>query len=83
MIKNHKPITRFALRGMGQPGPRPVSAPLADPSAIAAVEHTDAMDAAMRHVVHALLVGVEGKQVGQQALQVRGTAAVLAPVRAR
>jgi glutathione S-transferase len=83
VIKNHKPITRFALRGMGQPGPRPVSAPLADPSAIAAVEHTDAMDAAMRHVVHALLVGVEGKQVGQQALQVRGTAAVLAPVRAR
>jgi hypothetical protein len=30
------------------------------------------MDAALRHVAHALLVGVEEKQVMEHALQVRG-----------
>jgi glutathione S-transferase len=53
---------RFALRGPGRPGPRPVSAPLADPTAVAAEEHTAAFDAALRHVAHALLAGVEAKQ---------------------
>jgi hypothetical protein len=35
------------------------------------MEHQPAADAALRHVIHALLVGVEAKQVGPQALQVR------------
>lgn len=70
MIRNHEAVVRFALRGPGQPGPRPVSAPLSDPTAVPATQHTAEADAALRHVVHALLVGVEAKQVSQQALQV-------------
>lgn len=71
-IRNHEAVVRFALRGPGQPGPRPVSAPLSDPTAVPATQHTAEADAALRHVVHALLVGVEAKQVSQQALQVGG-----------
>lgn len=56
---------RFALRGPGAPGPRPVSAPLADPSAIPATDYTASMDAALRHVTHALLAGVEAKQLSK------------------
>eukprot|EP00200_Dunaliella_tertiolecta_P018774 CAMPEP_0202399818 /NCGR_PEP_ID=MMETSP1128-20130828/2275_1 /ASSEMBLY_ACC=CAM_ASM_000463 /TAXON_ID=3047 /ORGANISM="Dunaliella tertiolecta, Strain CCMP1320" /LENGTH=483 /DNA_ID=CAMNT_0049003223 /DNA_START=238 /DNA_END=1689 /DNA_ORIENTATION=- len=70
LIKNHAAVTRFALRGVGKPGPRPVSAPLSDPSAIPALEHMAAADMALRHVAHALLVGVEEKQVSEHALQV-------------
>ncbi|KAL6754402.1 glutathione S-transferase [Haematococcus lacustris] len=73
MVKNHAALVRFALRGPGQPGPRPVSAPLADPTAIPAEEWTAAGDAALRHVAHALIVGVQAKQVSQQALQVTAT----------
>lgn len=69
-VRNHQGIVRFALRGPGKPGPRPVSAPLADPTAIPDLDHTRDADVALRHVVHALLVGVEAKQVSQQALQV-------------
>lgn len=69
-VSNHEAVVRFALRGAGQPGPRPVSAPLADPSGVAALQHVDAMDGALRHVAHALLVGVEEKQVLEHALQV-------------
>ncbi len=71
-IRNHEAVVRFALRGPGQPGPRPVSAPLSDPTAVPATQHTAEADAALRHVVHALLVGVDAKQVSQQALQVGG-----------
>lgn len=71
-MRNHAAVVRFALRGPGKAGPRPVSAPLADPTAIPALEHLADADAALRHVVHALLVGVEAKQVAaQHALQVR------------
>ncbi|KAJ9533875.1 hypothetical protein QJQ45_026965, partial [Haematococcus lacustris] len=73
IVKNHTALVRFALRGPGQPGPRPVSAPLADPTAIPAEEWTAAGDAALRHVAHALIVGVQAKQVSQQALQVTAT----------
>jgi glutathione S-transferase len=69
-VINHAAIGRFALRGAGQPGPRPVSAPLADPTGVAATQHEAGMDAALRHVAHALLVGVQEKQVMEHALQV-------------
>ncbi len=71
-VRNHEAVAKFALRGAGRPGPRPVSAPLSDPTARPALEHMDAMDAALRHVVHAMLVGVEAKQLSPQALQVGG-----------
>lgn len=45
LVGNHKAVVRFALRGPGQLGPRPVSAPLADPSAIPALEHHAEVDA--------------------------------------
>lgn len=57
------PVAQFSLRGPGAPGRPPVSAPLADPNALAALEHLPAADAAMRHVAHALLVGPDAKQV--------------------
>lgn len=75
LVSNHDAVGRFALRGAGRPGSRPVSAPLADPSAVAAGEHEAAMDAALRHVTHALLVGVDEKQVMEHALQVEASGA--------
>ncbi|GLI60527.1 hypothetical protein VaNZ11_002533 [Volvox africanus] len=69
LVRNHEAVVKFALRGPGQPGPRPVAAPLADPTAIPALGHVAEADAALRHVAHALLVGVEAKQVSPQALQ--------------
>jgi glutathione S-transferase len=70
LVANHSAVVRFALRGPGKPGARPVSAPLADPSAIPAMEYEAAADAALRHVAHALLVGVGSKQAGSEALAV-------------
>jgi hypothetical protein len=70
-VRNHEAVVKFALRGPGQPGPRPVMAPLADPTAVPALGHMQEADAALRHVAHALLVGVDAKQVSPQALQVR------------
>eukprot|EP00967_Tisochrysis_lutea_P149733 scaffold288485_cov17-Tisochrysis_lutea.AAC.1 len=40
---------------------------------IPALEHMAAADMALRHVAHALLVGVEEKQVSEHALQVGST----------
>jgi glutathione S-transferase len=56
---------RFAARGPGRPGARPVSAPLADPTAVASDPDGPAVDAALRHVAHALLAGVEAKQLSK------------------
>ncbi|GLC43420.1 hypothetical protein PLESTB_001555600 [Pleodorina starrii] len=69
LVRNHEAVVKFALRGPGRPGPRPVMAPLADPTALPALEHSREADAALRHVAHALLVGVEAKQVSTEALQ--------------
>lgn len=82
LVKNHEAVTKFALRGPGQPGPRPVSAPLADPTARPALDHLPAADAAMRHVVHALLVGVDAKQASPHAVKAAtaaGAAAAASP----
>lgn len=59
LVKNHAAVARFAARGAGQPGARPVWAPLSDPSAVpneAVVEH---VDAALQCVAAALLDGPE------------------------
>lgn len=66
LVSNHAAVVRFALRGPGRPGARPVSAPLADPSAVPAMEYEAAADAALRHVAHALLLGVDAKQQLQE-----------------
>ncbi|KAK9811254.1 hypothetical protein WJX72_000670 [[Myrmecia] bisecta] len=70
LVRNHVNVVKFAARGCGAPGPRPVDAPLADPTAQPGVEHLDKVDAGLRHVAHALLAGVEAKQAAQQALRV-------------
>lgn len=70
-MQNREAVTRFCLRGApgGKRGARRVSAQLCDPTAVPALEHTPAADAALRHVAHALLVGVEAKQAGPHAVQ--------------
>ena len=45
LIHNHEAVVPFSLRGPGRPGAPPVSAPLADPNATAAMEYLDAADA--------------------------------------
>ena len=45
LVGNHEAVARFAARGCGRPGRRPVSAPLADPSAEAGEAYLPAVDA--------------------------------------
>lgn len=45
LVGNHAAVAKFALRGVGQAGPRPVSAPLADPTAIPGLEWEEEVDA--------------------------------------
>lgn len=48
LVGNHAAVTRFAARGCGRPGRRPVSAPLADPSAEPGEAHMPSVDAGAR-----------------------------------
>lgn len=80
LVDNHAAVARFAARGAGQPGARPVWAPLADPSAVpneSAVEH---VDAALRCVASALLHGPELCAQALQVLKVRGSVASITHV---
>lgn len=71
LVSNHAAVARFAARGAGQPGARPVWAPLSDPSAQpneGVVEH---VDAALRCVAGALLHGPESYADAAAAFKVR------------
>lgn len=57
IIANHKAVVRFAARAGGGAGFPPVSAPLSDPRAGVFEASIPQVDAALRHTVHALLVG--------------------------
>ena len=50
LVQNREAVTKFCLRGApgGKRGPRPVSAPLCDPTAVPALEHLPAADAGGR-----------------------------------
>ena len=61
LIGNHDAVVRFAARGCGSKGDRPVGAPLSDPTAKPGEAHVPAVDAALRRVCHELL---EGTAVG-------------------
>ncbi|KAL4535030.1 hypothetical protein Ndes2437B_g05782 [Nannochloris sp. 'desiccata'] len=86
LVSNHTNVTKFALRGVGQPGPRPVSAPLSDPTAIPGMDYQTEVDAALRFVAAALLSGgeVNGKPAVEVALsssqQQQGSSLSGAPV---
>lgn len=71
LTRNHAAVCKFATRGAGQIGSRPVSAPLSDPSAVPVAEAEPQVDAALRHIAHALLVGDAAKQAGGLPLEVR------------
>eukprot|EP00210_Caulerpa_lentillifera_P003523 g3362.t1 len=78
LISNHNAVVRFALRGCGSEGSRPVMAPLSDPTAVPGMDAFQGTDAALRyyhhslklstlitmyrHIAQALLIGVEAKQ---------------------
>lgn len=57
LISNNKAVAKFALRGVGSPGTRPVTAPLSDPSATPNMDHEKEVDAALRHVAYLMLTG--------------------------
>ena len=63
LVSNREAVTKFALRGAGKRGPRPVSAPLCDPTALPALEFTQEMEAALRLVAFALLTATESVTV--------------------
>lgn len=56
---NHENIVRFAARGASGPGFPPVSAELSDPNAKPSEGALPLVDAALRHVTHALLQSPE------------------------
>ena len=45
LVSNHEAVVRFAARGCGSPGRRPVSAPLSDPSATPGEDYLPDVDA--------------------------------------
>ncbi|CAN0158888.1 unnamed protein product [Pylaiella littoralis] len=59
LVGNRKAVVPFALRGVGLPGVPGAMAELADPYAKPNQNFSPPVDAALRHVVHALLEGHE------------------------
>jgi glutathione S-transferase len=57
LVGNSAAVVRFAARGCGLPGLRPVSAPLADPTARPGEAFLEDVDAALRRCAHALIAG--------------------------
>lgn len=81
---NHEAVARFAARGLGRPGVPGVSAPLSDPRATHDAESVAQVDAALRHVVHALLEGPTAAAAGlSDGLDPRAAAAALGYLRDR
>jgi len=66
LIGNHVNVVRFAARGCGLPGLRPVSARLSDPTARPGEAFLDDVDAALRRAAHALLAGTDAAAAATQ-----------------
>ena len=68
IVSNHVAVTKFAARGCGTKGDRPVGAPLSDPTAKPGETHVPAVDAALRRVCHELLEGTaaDGVLAGEE-----------------
>ena len=84
LIANHAAIVSFAARGLGSPGFPPVSAQLSDPNATPNQEAVPVVDAALRHVTHALLEGPEAAGAKlSDGIEARAAAAALGYLRDR
>jgi glutathione S-transferase len=84
LTHNHANVARFAARGLGRPGVPPVSAALSDPRATHDEASLPQVDAALRHVVHALLEGPAAAEASlSQGLDPRAAAASLGYLRDR
>ena len=70
LVSNHAAVSKFAARAVGPQVRHSVGAPLSDPYAESGGDCLPHVDAALRHVAHALLDGVEAKQSGDAPLQV-------------
>ena len=62
LLANHDAVVHFATRGLSGPGVPPVSARLSDPNARPDQAAVPLVDIALRHVVHALLMGPDTAQ---------------------
>lgn len=60
LISNSANIVKFACRGMGEPGRKQFSAPLADPYAVPNLNYESQVDECLRRVAHALIDGSAG-----------------------
>ena len=84
LMANHEAVSRFAARGLGRPGLPPVSAPLSDPRAAPDEGVLPLVDAALRHVVHALLEGTPAAEATlSSGIEPRAAAAALGYLRDR
>ena len=63
LVGNHEAVVRFAARGCGQPGRRPVSAPLSDPSARPGEEFLPDVDAGALHILWPFTIGTYELQI--------------------
>ena len=70
LTSNHAAVTMFAARGAGEEGPRPVWAPLADPSAIPNTDVVPHVEKALLVVAQALLEGVEAESVNNSLAEI-------------
>lgn len=76
LLLNHERLTKFACRAVAGPGMPPVGAPLADPNAKPNLKFEPPVDAAFRHIAHAMLTDTSvvldgGLSPGQPAEQVK------------
>jgi glutathione S-transferase len=84
LTANHEAVVRFAARGLGKPGFPPVSAELSDPRATPDEAALPLVDAALRHVVHALLEGTDAAgETLSDGLEPRATTVALGYLRDR
>jgi glutathione S-transferase len=75
LVGNAAAVVRFAARGCGAPGTRPVAAPLADPTARPGEAYLGDVDAALRRCAHALIVGTAAADAAVAAAASAPTAA--------
>lgn len=80
LVSNGAAITRFAARGApgAKRGNPPVTAPLADPFAVADESALESVDAALRAVADALLKGHDGSEPGPRVVAEEGFASASA-----